>query len=399
MEQKTRTEINLAAALDINTAAQSFGLELVCIQEVCSGGNLNQTYLVTCRDNGQAIDIIFQSVRADIFRIEALNRNFRVVSDHIVGKLSQGDLPTAEIRRRCIVPYSDGSGNTHIQIDGSWWRAFPYPQNTEIFDVLENIDQAKAVGSMVAQFHLWLSDLPVEQLQDPLPNFQETTHYLDQLREALDNDMRARGRILVSPKHIQMWQAIRLELINRNLLHLIHAVSAGEIPLRATHNDPKITNIAFDSKTGLPINLFDWDTIKALPILIDIGDMFRSACSTRSEEAVDFENVQFDLQRFEAMARGYLSIAKDFLTSVELSYFVYSIELLARTLSIRFFLDHLNGNKYFSNIAYPDQNLDKAYNQWALAESIRAQMGDICRIVANLFTELGIESVNFVVMV
>ncbi|MQY79770.1 MAG: hypothetical protein GH151_11335 [Bacteroidetes bacterium] len=83
------------------------------------------------------------------------------------------------------------------------------------------------------------------------------------------------------------------------------------------------------------------------------------------------------------MAEGYLSEANDFLTPVEKFNLVYGGKLITLMQGIRNLTDYLKGDIYYK-INYPEHNLDRTRNQFALIRSIEEQEKKMEEIIENL---------------
>ena len=83
---------------------------------------------------------------------------------------------------------------------------------------------------------------------------------------------------------------------------------------------------------------------------------------------------------FEAVVKGYLETAKDFITPLEVSLLPFSGKLITLETGIRFLTDYLSGDVYFK-IHRPEHNLDRCRTQMALVESIEAQMDEMKAVV------------------
>jgi hypothetical protein len=77
--------------------------------------------------------------------------------------------------------------------------------------------------------------------------------------------------------------------------------------------------------------------------------------------------VRLDLERFEALARGYLAGAGALLSPPELRALALAGPLLALENAVRFLADHVAGDRYF-RAHRPDHNRDRARAQLRLAE-------------------------------
>ena len=142
----------------------------------------------------------------------------------------------------------------------------------------------------------------------------------------------------------------------------------GEIPERITHNDTKINNVMLDTTSGEGICVIDLDTVMPGLALYDFGDMMRTTTCFASEDEQDLSLVRVELGLFEALARGYLSKAGQFLNPCEKEHLVFSGILMTLEVGIRFLTDYLSGDSYFK-VHRKHQNLDRCRNQFHLVRS------------------------------
>ncbi|GAI37229.1 unnamed protein product, partial [marine sediment metagenome] len=157
----------------------------------------------------------------------------------------------------------------------------------------------------------------------------------------------------------------------------------GKIPVRVTHNDTKINNVLMDRETLKGLCVIDLDTVMPGTVLSDFGDMVRTFTNSVNEDVPDVLKVKMRLNIFRAMAEGYLSEANDFLTPVEKSNLVYGGKLITLMQGIRNLTDYLKGDVYYK-INYPEHNLDRTRNQFALLRSIEEQEKHMEEIIKTI---------------
>jgi thiamine kinase-like enzyme len=166
-------------------------------------------------------------------------------------------------------------------------------------------------------------------------------------------------------------------------------VEAG-LPERVTHNDTKINNVLLDERTGKAICVIDLET--AMPGLapFDFGDMVRTMTCRAAEDERDLKLVRMEMEMFEAIARGYLSVAGGFLTGAETQALAEAGRVITLEQGIRFLTDYLEGDRYFK-VHRAGQNLDRARVQFRLVESLEEQAGAIKRVLEASDWQLGWE--------
>ena len=115
------------------------------------------------------------------------------------------------------------------------------------------------------------------------------------------------------------------------------------------------------------MSIVDLDTVMPGLVHYDFGDMVRTLTSPADEDERDLEKVTMRMDFFEALAKGYLSEANEFLNQAEKDYLAVSGKVITFQLGVRFLTDHLNGDTYF-RVHREGQNLDRARVQFKLVE-------------------------------
>ncbi|NUQ50080.1 MAG: phosphotransferase, partial [Phycisphaerae bacterium] len=141
------------------------------------------------------------------------------------------------------------------------------------------------------------------------------------------------------------------------------------LPRRVVHNDAKISNVLFDAVDGSALCIVDLDTVMPGLALHDFGDMVRSMAAPAGEDETDLARVAVRPDHLEALRRGYLAAASDFLSDAERELLPLAGPVIAFEQAARFLADHLAGDVYY-HTARPLQNLERARNQLALLESL-----------------------------
>ena len=108
--------------------------------------------------------------------------------------------------------------------------------------------------------------------------------------------------------------------------------------------------------------------------------MVRSMTNPAAENERDLSKVEMQFPLFEALLRGYLSSAADFLTPAEKNLLPVSGQLIAFELGLRFLTDFLSGDTYFK-VTHAGENLDRCRVQFKLFESMRRQESSMSKLV------------------
>ena len=102
--------------------------------------------------------------------------------------------------------------------------------------------------------------------------------------------------------------------------------------------------------------------------------------ATAKDDEKDLSKVNFDIDLYEAYARGFIAGAQGGLTKAELEYLPWGARLMTLECGIRFLTDYLDGDNYF-RIHYADQNLDRCRTQFKLVSDMEAQFEEMGAVV------------------
>jgi hypothetical protein len=97
--------------------------------------------------------------------------------------------------------------------------------------------------------------------------------------------------------------------------------------------------------------------------------------------------MKLDLHLFEVYTRGFLEAAPS-LTDLEVLLLPYGAMVMTLEVGVRFLTDYLDGDLYFSKIAYPEHNLVRARSQMALLADMEKKLPEMHLIVAKVAEEL-----------
>ncbi|PZO58614.1 MAG: aminoglycoside phosphotransferase [Phormidesmis priestleyi] len=353
-------------------------------------GNINSTFLVTATAEtaaktdaeADAKRFVLQRINTQVFRQpERVIQNMRVLSDHL------RDCPSQHLRRWETPQILLTNQNQSYWIDeaGEYWRAISFIEHAHVLETVENAAHAQEIGYGLAMFHSLISTLPADKLTDTLEGFHITPTYLAEYERvrARVGQTRSHPSKLSNEQTEQVLYCLTFVEDRKAWAHVLErAKAAGHLKLRPIHGDPKVNNIML-ADNGQAVSLIDLDTIKPGLVHYDIGDCLRSGCNPLGEETEDWQNVVFDTALAEAMLKGYLSLAKDFLTEQDYDYLYDAIRLIAFELGLRFLTDYLAGNVYFK-VTHPTHNLTRALVQLKLTESIEQQADTLKKIIQSL---------------
>jgi N-acetylhexosamine 1-kinase len=313
-------------------------------------GHIHDTFVSRwrLRDGGER-QFIHQRMNDGVFPdLDLLMGNIQRVSAHLVARLHRdGDEGFEPLQ---LVPTR--TGETYARTPSGAWRTFVFIESTSSFDRCRGLDQAYEAARAFGWFQAQLRDLPAHELGETLPRFFSTPHRFEQFQAALAAAAEERTAAAAAE--------IEFALQRRDMVAVIESrLESGAIPRRVVHGDTKLNNILFDDASGKARGIVDLDTCMAGYSLYDFGDLVRFTAATSAEDETDLEQVGTDLNLYHALAEGYLSMAKRFLSPEEVELMPFAARLVTFTIGLRFLADHLAGDVYFK-VDRPHHNLDRA---------------------------------------
>jgi hypothetical protein len=342
--------------------------------EPYGSGHINDTYCATFRQGGATVRYIHQRINHKIFQQPvALMENIQRVTEHIRSKLSSS--PDLSRRVLTVIPTRDGK-IFHVDPDGNYWRTYIFIEHAHTYDAVETTTQAFQAAAAFGRFQKQLADLPAPRLHDTIPGFHDTPRRFAALEKAIEADAAGRAKLAMAE--------IEFALRHKPMAAVLTDLQAkGLIPERTTHNDTKFNNVMLDDATHEGICVIDLDTVMPGLALYDFGDMVRTTTSPAKEDEKDLSKVQMQFPMFEALCRGYLSTAGEFLNKTEKQYLAFAGKLITFEIGIRFLADHLAGDVYFK-VHREGHNLDRCRTQFKLVESIEQQEDRMSKLVESL---------------
>lgn len=352
---------------DLEPVAAAFDVRGTLLESAPHGsGHINDTFVAVFSQAGARVRYIFQRINHRIFQdpVALMDNILRVTEASWERLRREGDVADVSRRTLRVIPTRAGAP-VHRDAGGGWWRCYPFIEGARTYDIVKDAGQAFEAARAFGRFQALASALEGPRLHETIPGFHDTRRRFDRLREAVEKD--ACGRLRdVGPE----WDFYRRreDLVDV----LLDLQRRGEARERVTHNDTKLNNVMIDDATGMGICVIDLDTVMPGLSLYDFGDMVRTATSPAAEDERDLSRVRMQMPMFEALTRGYLASAGEFLNEAERAHLVFGGKLITLEIGIRFLTDYLEGDVYFRTHR-PGHNLDRTRTQIALVASIEAQ--------------------------
>ena len=317
-----------------------------------SGGHINRTWLVE-EESGEKF--VLQQINTEIFQNpETLMENIAGITEFLQKK------QPGNTRQRVLTLLSGKTGGyLYRNGQGAYFRAYQYIDHAVCREQVERPEQLYESGRAFGRFQRMLAEYPVEKLTETLPDFHHTPKRYRDFCQAADED--CCGRAAEAAAEIAFIQK-RSERFGsaRRLLE------AGELPLRVTHNDTKLSNVMLDTETGEAVCVIDLDTVMPGLLIFDYGEAIRFGANLAAEDEPDSTKAGLSLELAEQYTRGFLEECGGILWPAERKMLAEGAWLMTMENGMRFLADYLQGDVYYQ-IKRERHNLDRARSQLALA--------------------------------
>jgi Ser/Thr protein kinase RdoA (MazF antagonist) len=311
-------------------------------------GHINSTWLISIQNSTE--QYILQSINRNVFKEpEIIAANVKKLSDYLK-KHNPDYLFVGAIPSR--------NGSEMAYVGDIYWRLTKFIENSVSFDTLSDPEQAYEAAVQFGRLNRLLADFDASQLKETIPGFHDLGLRYRQFAEAYENTSESLKQKAATEIQKAKHYSFILDYFNS-------FKNSIDFPNRAMHHDTKISNMLFDKDTMKGICVIDLDTMMSGKFISDLGDMMRTYLCAFSENEPDTDKIFIRIEYFQAIIRGYLHEMGSILTAVEKDLILFSGKYLIYMQAIRFLSDFLNGSIYYP-ISYPEQNLDRARNQFKL---------------------------------
>ncbi|QXP63903.1 phosphotransferase [Polaribacter sp. HaHaR_3_91] len=327
-----------------------------------NSGHINDTFLIKTDGN---TNYILQRINQIVFKdVPGLVNNKVLTSNHIRSKYPNA---SDEVLNKTVLSFiKEKNSNSYYHKEGvNFWNVMIFIDNSVTHEIVKDKEIAYEGGKLLGDFLNLTSDFDSSQLIDVIPNFHNMAFRFKQYASSIQSASKI--RLTKAADYIQIVTDLKEEM------HILQNLKdAGEIPIRVTHNDTKISNSLF-TQENKGICMIDTDTVMPGIIHYDFGDAIRTICNTAAEDETDLSKVEFNLDYYKAYEKGFLEKTKDTLTEKELKYLPLAAKTMIFIMALRFLTDYLNNDIYYKT-NYQDHNLDRAKNQFKLIESFSKKL-------------------------
>ena len=338
--------------------------EFVSYQELASG-HINDTYLIKTKEKP---NFVLQRTNHGVFKdVPGLIENKVSISFHIREKLKH--LPKEELDRSVLTFVKTKKGKSFFKgEEGNYWNLMYFIDDSLTFETVKEEEIAYEAGKLFGEFLNLTSDFDAGKLTEVIPKFHDMSFRYSQFQSALQSA--PKERINKAKLYIDCVTDLKEEM------HILQNLKeSGEIKLRVTHNDTKISNALF-TKDNKGLCVIDTDTVMPGIVHYDFGDAVRTICNTAAEDETNLDLVEFNVDYYKAYTKGFLEKIESLLSPTELKYLPLSAKTMIFIMALRFLTDYLNTNIYYKT-RYPEHNLDRAKNQFKLIDSFTEKINQI----------------------
>ena len=329
-------------------------------------GLINDTYKIMVHGEAKPKYVLQRINNAVFTDVDMLQNNIEAVTHHIRQKYERQGVK--DLNRRVLHFLKADTGKTYVVEDGKYWRVMDFIADSYTYEAVTP-EYAYFAGRSFGDFESLLTDLEAS-IGEIIPDFHNIEFRLKQLDEAIAEDKAGRMKDAEVQEYVKKIKAVADEMCLGERLY-----REGKLPKRICHCDTKVNNMLFD-KDGNVLCIIDLDTVMPSFVFSDFGDFLRSAANTGAEDDPDLDNIHFNMEIFEAFAKGYLEGTKSFLLPIEKENLPYAATLFPYMQAVRFFADYLNGDTYYK-IRYADHNLVRTRAQWKLFEEAVSKLDEM----------------------
>ncbi|MBQ7165032.1 MAG: phosphotransferase [Clostridia bacterium] len=329
--------------------------------EKMAGGNVNASYKITSAEGDR---YVLQKINTSVFPcVPALMENVEKVTEKLRKMKEEKSLD----KMRVLNIKFTKEGRSFLERGGVFYRVYDFVKNSAPVSSADDTLTVYRTGKAFGIFDALMNEGELPALNVVIKDFHNTPLRIENLERSYKKAPESRKN---RAKQVAEYIFSKSDEIRGIYL------KTEACPNRIVHNDTKCNNVIFDRESGEALGVFDLDTVMYGRISDDFGDGVRSIAGPAREDEKDLSSVFLNMENFKAFAEGFLSETAPVVTDGERGVLAGSVFALPLELSARFLTDYLDGNTYF-RVDYPEQNLDRAKCQAALARDAQKRLPEI----------------------
>lgn len=319
-------------------------------------GLINHTFKLVVKKDANIQSYILQKINTAIFnRPDALMNNINRVAKHLLQK----NYPKKVLQP---IPTCDGQLFYYHKKEDTYWRLYPFFENTICLDIVKEETLAYEVAYTFGEYNRFLYDLAPTALEVTIPDFHHVPNRLKKLVEVIQTagKIRMQSTKLVL-EEIGRWQ------------HLLKYYKPLQSFERIVHNDTKVNNVLLSRQSQKGICVIDLDTVMPGILANDFGDLVRTITPPVDENSRTLDQVVVRSTYLAAVTNGFFDGLQAAIQPEEKDLLFYGACLLIYEQAIRFLTDYLQEDQYYP-IEYPMQNLVRTEHQLRLLRNFYDQI-------------------------
>lgn len=319
-------------------------------------GHINDTFLVEADRK-----YILQRINTEVFKKPAeLMENISLVCSYMKEEMTYTG---GDPEREALTLVPTRTGQCFFEdANGNFFRVYLFIEGTTTYNLVEKPEHFYESAYAFGRFQNLLSGFPAHRLYVTIPDFHHSVKRFADFKQAVAADPVSRRKDC--KREIEFFYQHE-----KDLSYALDLLRKNELPLRVSHNDTKLNNILFDTKTGKALCIIDLDTIMPGLSIFDFGDSIRFGANTAEEDERDLSRVSLSLPLYSTYVKGFLAGANGKLTPLEIESLPEGAKIMTLECGMRFLADYLEGDIYF-HTARPSHNLDRARTQIALVQDM-----------------------------
>ncbi len=358
--------------MDIKNIINKFDMtENVISVEPFGNGHINDTFLLKT-ENG---DFVLQNLNTKVFKkYDGLSNNITLVTTHINNQIIAKN---GHLTKEALIYIPCKDGKYYYYDKGNCYRIRNLIPDSVVYQQSDDVCILQEAGKCLGEFIEKLDNFDAKALCEVIPNFHNTSsRYKDFKRSVEKHLANKNNKAIKEIKFVKERADLTGEIVDK--------LETGELPLRVTHNDTKLNNILFDSKTNKALCLIDLDTIMPGSLLYDFGDAIRISCSTAEEDEQNLDKVHFNIESYDAFTKGFIGAVKDKITPLEVEMLHKGAIIMTYECGMRFLADYLDGDIYFK-VDRESHNLDRARTQFKMVEEMEQRQEEMKAIAYKYY--------------
>ena len=329
-------------------------------------GLINTSFLVV---TNTAPKYILQRINTDVFpNVDGLMQNITNVL-HLLEHKEYAKIEFLKTKDK----------QAYVTTEQGVWRVMTYIKDSIVYNTTTNPQIALEAGKIISIFHYQLQKEYAKDYTDTIPDFHNLDIRRKQFVQALESTTKERKEI-----------AKKALNYTPTFFQVLAPLQNPKLPARVCHNDTKLNNILFSTSSNKALCLIDLDTVMKGYFFYDFGDAVRTIVNTAPEDEKDHTKITFNKDLFTAFIHG-LESNPGFLSAAELKTLPLGVVFMPFIHGLRALTDYLNGNIYYQ-VAYENQNLDRALSLFNFAEKALAEIDFITKEITPLNKRLLLSS-------